>query len=136
MAVRTTALAVSKVIQVDLGLGESLESILEPFIETANQIVNDVCGACDYSDAKFELIERWLAAHFYGCFDPQLLSETAGPVSAAYLWRTGPMLSQTRQGQQAMMLDTSGKLSTWNSQAVKGTGGQVVGVSWLGTSNS
>ena len=75
MAVRTTALAVSKIIQVDVGLGSDLESLLAPFIETASLLITDVCGKSEYTEAKFELIERWLAAHLYGCFDPQLLSE-------------------------------------------------------------
>lgn len=134
MTVRTNAVAVSKIIQVDLGLGESLESIMEPFIETANQMVTDICGASEYTEAKFELIERWLAAHLYGCFDTQLLSETAGPVTAAYLWKTGYNLNQTRHGQQAMLIDTDGSLATWNQQTIRGTAGMRVGIKWAGSS--
>ncbi len=132
MAVRTTPEAVAKIIEVDTSL-RSLADILEPFIETASQVVTDVCGGSGYTDEKFELIERWLAAHFYGCFDPQLQGETAGPVTATYFWKTGYVLNQTRQGQQAMLIDTDGSLARYNKQMIDGTAGRTTMFTWGGT---
>lgn len=131
---RTTALAVSKIVEVDVSAG-SLEEILAPFIETAVSILEDQCGESDYSEAKFELIERWLAAHFYVCaLQPHTLSESAGPASSSYLFKTGYNLNQTRQGQQAMLLDSDGNLASWNQATIKGQSGIRIGIAWGGTS--
>ena len=132
MPVRTTPEAVSKIIEVDIST-RALADVLEPFIETASQVVTDVCGGSDYTDEKFELIERWLAAHFYGVFDTQLQGETAGPVTATYFWKTGFILHQTRYGQQAMMIDTDGSLARLNKQLLDGTAGRTTSFTWGGT---
>ncbi len=120
MAIRTTAEKVVGIVDFDSNAGEA-EVVLAPFIETAADLVDTHCVPQGLSDAKLELIERWLAGHFYACFTGQVLSETTGTVSATYLWKTGYMLNQTRQGQQAMIVDSSGALARWNQQTISGS---------------
>ena len=110
----------------------SLSTALAPFIEAATMIVVDVLGTQDYTDAKFELIERWLSAHFYRVSQGEVMSETVGPVASTFLFKTGYGLHQTRHGQQAIILDTSGKLSSFNDDMITGRGGRSVGVYYVG----
>jgi hypothetical protein len=84
---------------------------LDPFIETANNIVTQVCLDSDYSDETLELIERWLSAHFYKCGkDPASQQEQAGKVSVTYQGRTYTGLRHSTWGQMAMLIDTAGNL--------------------------
>lgn len=127
MAIRTTALAVSKVLagQVD----DTID--MDTFIETASLIVDDNCADAGYSDAKLELIERWLSAHMYSVTDPRTTQEGAGPVNAAYEAKVDLGFNLTRFGQQAMLLDTAGGLAALNAATVAGTT-RSAGISWLG----
>jgi hypothetical protein len=124
---RTTDAAVAGIIEVDTNI------TLTPFIETANQMVTDACGEADYTEAKLELIERWLAAHFYAIRDPRATAERAGPVGANFESKVDLGLAITRYGQQAMALDTEGGLRALSEQATGGPGRITAGVTWLGT---
>ena len=124
---RTDAAAVGGIIEVDSGIS------LTPFIETANQMVTDACSAAGYTAAKLELIERWLAAHFYAIRDPRATSERAGPVGQSNESKVDLGLAITRYGQQAMMLDNAGGLAAMNSLATGSPGRITAGVTWLGT---
>lgn len=132
MSNRTTAAAVAKVVEVD---SRSWPDI-EPFIEAANALVTAKCTASGYSDAILELIERWLAAHFYRVADPQPTMEVAGSVTAQYESRVDLGFDVTKYGQQAMRLDYAGNLALMNNAMKKqegtlaGTGR--VGVSYVG----
>jgi hypothetical protein len=106
---------------------------LSPFIEAANQLVTDCCDGAGYASAKLELIERWLAAHFYAIRDPRVADERAGAVSASYMHRVGLHLAQTTYGQQAMLLDTAGGLALLNGRVTAGRAPFVAGVAWAGT---
>lgn len=101
---RTTEAAVQAIIEVDASIS------LTPFIEVANNMVTRVCTDSDYDDDTLELIERWLAAHFYAIRDMRSANEKAGSVGQAFQYRVDLNLANTMYGQQAMMIDTEGSL--------------------------
>lgn len=116
---RTTAEAVEAILVEDLDTA-GLAS-LEPFIETASQIVTDVCGTAGYSDAKMELIERWLSAHVYTLnHSPTVQSQSVDGASESYVGVSGQRLAQTRYGQMAMTIDTKGKLAALDKKIESG----------------
>jgi hypothetical protein len=133
MAIRTTAELVGGVIEVDE------EISLDPFILAASSLVDQIQ---DYittesvpestngmtHDERLEMIETWLAAHFYAIRDPQAIREQAGPVGAQYPSRVDLGLKLTHWGQQAIAMDTTGTLL----RISKG-GGKKVGMFWAGT---
>lgn len=103
---RTTAEAVREIV------GLPSTASVDGFIETATLLVDEV-AACDSSAsyAKLELIERWLAAHFARIKHPHLNSKSLGAASASFgRGSVGMRLDSTPEGQQALMLDTSGCL--------------------------
>jgi hypothetical protein len=107
---------------------------LDPFIEVAGMLVDDVvaCAAEDeitLSDAKLELLERWLAAHAYKQSDRGYSEKQTGRARAKYEGKTGMYLTSTRYGQIAISLDTSGCLA-----AIAEGGGTSAGGFWLGKS--
>lgn len=126
MADRTTEAAVKALVDVESGKD------LTPFITVANELVTECCVGGDHSDTRLELIERWLAAHFYAVYDSQAQSEQAGAVRVAFEGRADMFLERTKYGQQALILDTEGSLAALNSRVKKGKV-KSVGVTWLGT---
>jgi hypothetical protein len=116
MAVRTDDAAVGLIIEADATIS------LTPFIETANALVTELCDVVPavHDADRLELIERWLAAHFYSVRDPRPASESAGPVASTFMHKVGMHLNLTTHGQQAMMLDTSGALAQWNQDMQTG----------------
>lgn len=123
---RTTSELVQGIIQVQEGVD------LAPFIDTANQLTTDICGEYDYTAVKLELIERWLAAHFYAIFDSQLSAAKAGSVSVRFQNKIDYGLKLTHWGQTAMRLDTEGGLAAWDN-AANTTKRIKVSIGWLGT---
>jgi len=126
---RTTSTAVEGIIEVDSTIS------LTPFIEVANALVTELCSDSSYTDARLELIERWLSAHFYAVRDLRTASERAGKVGASYQHKVDLNLAVTVYGQQAMLIDTDGNLAALNAKVAQG-GGRTVGVTWLGTGDS
>lgn len=120
---RTTSVLVGGIIEVDASID------LTPFITIANALVTEVCDDSSYTEERLELIERWLAAHFYTIRDPRPTSEKAGPVSVNYQSAVDLRLATSHYGQTAMMLDTAGGLALLNKSPAK----RAVSVSWLGT---
>lgn len=119
---RTTALLVGKIVEVDPTITD-----LSPFIDSANELVTEVCtsaqnedGSDFYTATRLELIERWLAAHFYKIRDQLLQSEQTGPVQASYGMKLALNLAVTTYGQQAMLLDTFGGLAQLNKATESG----------------
>ncbi len=119
---RTTPVLVGKIVEVD-----PLITDLTPFIDSANELVTEVCavakkedGSDFYTVTRLELIERWLSAHFYKIRDQMVTSEQAGPVQSAYGMKLGLNLAVTTYGQQAMILDTFGGLAQLNKAAESG----------------
>ena len=130
MAVRTTYEAVIKIIEIDA----TVTADLVPFIEVANMLVTDICTDYDtaYTDAKLELIERWLSAHFYAIRDQRKDTERAGPVSERNQYMVGLNLDQTIYGQQAKLLDTNGGLAALNKRMRTGLVA-TPSLEWVGT---
>lgn len=89
-------------------------------IATANVIVTKVCGGSDYDSTQFELIERWLAAHFYAVWRPRTSMEQAGPVRQEFEQiKVDLGLDVTKYGQTAMRIDTDGSLAAMNNTQKK-----------------
>lgn len=107
MAVRTNASDVKTIIQTTLS-----DSEVDRFIQTANRYVDDRLGSSGLSSEILEEIELYLSAHFlamreeYGGLDRQ----TLGDGTDSYKGTAGTNLGWTRYGQQAMALDSTGKL--------------------------
>jgi hypothetical protein len=129
MAIRTTDAAVQGIIETDSTI------TLTPFIEVASSMVDDHCVSSGYSAAKLELIERWLAAHFYAVRDNRVHSEKAGSVAQQFQYKVDLGLRVTIYGQQAMLIDSAGNLAAINANSNSGASG-VASVSWLGTGDS
>lgn len=123
---RTTDENVSGII--DVSSGQDLTA----FLLIANELVTECCGDSGYTDVRLELIERYLAAHFYTNYDPRATSEAAGSVSASYQGSTDKGFDSSFYGQTAMRLDTAGGLAALNEKIKKGIKSGV-GVNWLGT---
>lgn len=132
---RTTAAAIAGVIEVDADIVPNDAAML-PFITVANELVTEYCTGTvhgpftPYTDARLELIERWLAAHFYTNRDPRLASEGAGTVNASYQSRVDLGFDTSHYGQTAMRLDTNGGLAQLNAIMKKGQ--PRVAVAYLG----
>lgn len=135
MAIRTTADEVKKLVEVDT----TISSDLLPFITSASILVDKVCAtklAADgvsnfYDAAELELIERWLAAHFYTIRDNRIASEGVKSLTASYQFSIGKGLSSSMQGQTAMMLDRAGGLASLSKSMEEGRG-RKVGIVALG----
>jgi len=126
MANRTTVDAVEAIIDIDSGIG------LAPFIEVANDLVTEKCSTVStYSAAKLELIERWLAAHFYHIRDTRTRSKVVGDGEAIYKSKVDLGFNLTHYGQMAMRLDTNGELARLDN-SMKGGGPTAVNIDWLG----
>lgn len=133
MAFRTTEAQVAAILRDP----PSPLSVLDPMIETANNVVTANCtdSRWGYSNATLELIERWLAAHYYAVFRPRTISEGAGEVSQTFALKTADTpLESTPYGQQVMLIDNQGALASLNKRAKEGVPPKP-GVRWMGTRN-
>lgn len=119
---RTSELSVAEILLEDLSSGDSLVA----FIDTASALVTEVCAPQGYSDTILELIERWLAAHFYCIAKPQVVSEKVGQGENTFQQKVDLNLNQTRYGQQALILDYKGSLSEISEGKIR------AGLFWLG----
>ncbi len=110
--------------QVESILDHSLDTgdLLDAFIETAHQMVVDNLLTSNYSEAKLELIERWLSAHLYAVAQrPDIQSEHADGAGETYAIPSGgEMLNQTKYGRQALLLDNRGKLAALSKKIESG----------------
>lgn len=123
MAVRTTEAAVKGVLLSDYGQDkDGNEQSLLPFIQTASVIVDRVVTCADkkgitLSTAERELIERWLAAHFYTCSDKTEASAGEEGANSTADGQTGLNLDGSRYGQSAKAVDYSGCLASIDKRA-------------------
>ena len=136
MAVRTSKANVATVIELDAAIVPDDAAML-PFITVANELVTECCTgdngpATAYSDDRLELIERFLAAHFYTNRDPRLTDERAGSVGGSYQSKVDLGFDTSHYGQTAMRLDTNGGLAALNATTTGG-GKTRVGAFWAGT---
>lgn len=146
---RTTAANVRTIIDADASVS------LDPFIEIAAELVTENCTAAgwaaatgeevasfgvEYGATRLELIERYLAAHFYAIYDRPTQSEGAAGITATYIGKTGENLSATLHGQQAMLLDTAGRLAALNKGVADGASTArrqaAVGITYLGRASA
>lgn len=132
---RTSVAAVQKVIRFR-NTGGNPDALLSA-ITTANVFLTRVCGS-SYNEtlaadiALMAEIEKYLAAHFFQIFKPSRSYEMAKTVSQKIETKIDFSLRLTRHGQQAMLLDVSGKLALQDKLA--NTGGKVTTqINWLGT---
>jgi hypothetical protein len=105
---------------------------LQPFIDAASSMVDDIVTYDDegvMTTSKLELVERWLAAHFYHCADPLLQSENNNKAGGQYQGQSAMALDGSRYGQMAQKLDTSGYLEANDAAGI-------VGGFWLGKAPS
>lgn len=108
---------------------------LVPFIETASGLVTwlitkDTDGVL--TTELLELIERWLAAHFYETRDPQYSSKNTGRSGASFQGQTAMILMSSKWGQTACLLDVTGVLAQKSKDAETGTK-RKARLTWLGT---
>jgi hypothetical protein len=125
---RTSSAAVQAILAGEYDGSTSLDG----YIETASAVVDDVvvCAArkaLTHTAARLELIERWLAAHYYQQADPGYQAKATASASATFVGETGMYLEGTRFGQTAARLDSSGCLA-----AIGGQTRRTAGAIWLG----
>lgn len=130
MAYRTTTVA----IQEQLGRNYDGKTSLTPFLKTANVVVNAVVTCANSKglsllDEQLERIECLLGCHYYQRADPGFSSKNTGKSGASFQGQTGMMLQSTMYGQDALGMDTSGCLGSFNN------GGRVQ-MLWLGKTES
>lgn len=106
MATRASASDVTKIIDTTL-------TSLSPFIKAANITVNNYLADEDsLDDETLKEIEIWLSAHFVAVRDRRRKSETASGVGQSFDgFASGQGLKATIYGQQAIALDSTGKLN-------------------------
>lgn len=108
---------------------------LIPFIESAHQLIVAVCLESGYTDGELELIERWLAAHFYDHMKPRVAADAVtGAVGVSERFEnitTDLGLNVTKYGQQAMRMDYFGNLAALDNK-LKKTLGVKKKFTWLG----
>lgn len=130
---RTTSTAVIAVLLDDYGpRGDGTLPDLTAFVETASAVVDDVedCAAArdrTLGSTRLELIERWLAAHFYAVSDQPYRSKSTADASATFQGDTAMYFEATKYGQTAMRLDPSGCLA-----AIGGAAPARARAFWLG----
>lgn len=100
--------------------------VTDTFILPASNLVTRLCVPAGYDAETLELIERYLAAHFYTVTARRLLDEWTGQGRGRVEDKVNFGLDLTWFGQQAKVLDTAGSLTAASAQKVK------VGVTWLG----
>jgi len=118
MANRVTAAEVAEIYEYD---SDITSTEIDIFITSANILTNKVNTVGEITaTTQLKEIERWLAAHFVCIRDPQAASEKAGPVSQKLQEKVALNFNQTRYGQQALILDTSGYLASLQKSAEDG----------------
>lgn len=103
---RVTAAEVIQITDIDSSVD------LTKFILTATTLVDNVLVGHGLDSTTLELIELWLAAHFAKILELHPAGEKIGAVSLDYQWKVGLNLQVTMYGQQALILDTTGRLGT------------------------
>ncbi len=116
---RTTFDAVAELLG-DGQAGGNYDTVNQPslqgFIETASAVVDRVATCAtrkglDLSTTELELIERWLAAHFYCVVDPIYTSRSTNGASASFqVGQAMEGFGSTEYGRQALAMDYSGCL--------------------------
>ena len=114
-------------VQSILGDNYDCSSPLDPYIELATALVDRVvtCASAKsvtVTSAEAELMERWMAAHYYTTMDPLYTSKSTGRASGSF--QRDPYMNA------ALAVDPSGCLSGILTR------GKSAGLSWLGKPRS
>jgi len=105
---RVTALEVKDILDTDLS-----DSVVEAFISDASNLIDELFeDETGVSDELLASIEKWVAAHFVAIRDQRPKSEKVGDASITYHGTSGKGLEFTPYGQQALLLDTTGRLKS------------------------
>ena len=106
MPIRTDETKVKNLVETQAG--ESVQWA----IDDASLIVDEVLGTSSLTAGRLELIERYLAAHFWVLAKEKggLTSEKALDATNTYRKFDGAGLSATRFGEQVAVYDTTGEL--------------------------
>jgi len=105
---RTTVLEVKDIIDTNLS-----SSIVQAFIDDASNLLDELFeDETGISDELLASIEKWLASHFVAIRDQKPKSEKIGDASITYHGTSGKGLEFTPYGQQALLLDTTGRLKS------------------------
>jgi len=94
---------------------------LQSFIDAASSIVDDAVTNDEdgvLTSTKTELMELWLAAHFYHCYDPIYQSKNTLKSSGQFQGQSAMGLDGSRYGQMAKELDPSGYLSANDQKSI------------------
>jgi hypothetical protein len=98
----------------DAGVKTILDTSLDttPFITVAHLLVEQHLANQGVSEDLLTELERWLAAHFACIRDPRFReARTAGEGMVFELGKPGEGLAATTYGQQALLLDPTGRLA-------------------------
>lgn len=133
MGQRTTIPAVQAILGSNYGTlqdGVTLPS-LQPFIDSASSLVDQCVSfgnvrgwnfggtGTGLNPAQQELVERWLAAHFYTVMDPLYTTKGQGGASASFEGRNADQdpIGMTAYGRQAKAIDWTGALTAISKRA-------------------
>jgi hypothetical protein len=132
VAQRTQTLAVEKL----LGRNYDRRTDLQQFVDSASVVVDRaVTAALSIKDITLlpteqELMERWLAAHFYAAQDPLYTSKSSLGASGSFQRGAGKEgFESTDYGARACNIDYSGMLKAIGAR-------QSAGALWLGGAQS
>ncbi len=110
MAIRVSVEEVKRIISTTIE-----DSSVYEHTVVASRLVDDLLTGKGMSAGRLRDIELYFSAHLVAVRDQeagQVVSRDVGGTAAEYGGDLGQALSFTRYGQQAMVLDTSGTLST------------------------
>jgi hypothetical protein len=108
--VRVTAAQVMEIISTSQST-----AVVNAFINSAHAVV-EANLAGDLDETLLEQIELWMAAHFLATKDQRKSAVKVGDLSVTYQGQTGMGLKATLYGQQAMSMDTTGKLASLDTK--------------------
>lgn len=131
MAIRTTIPDVRDILPDDV---PSTARLL-PFIQAASGLVDWLVSADTLGmlNANLqELIERWLAAHFYTAADQQYAQKMTGRASGQFQGQTAMMFMSSKYGQNACTLDITCRLAQLGEDVRLGRR-RVANMDWLGS---
>lgn len=129
MAARTTDVLVKALMAPGRDYDLRKNPDLTPYITTANVHVNRIEAAGEADAVLLELIERWLAAHFYKMSDQAYSARSTQGASGTFQGQTGQRLMATKYGQTALDLDGTGYLASLVSSA---SGVGTASIEWAG----
>lgn len=119
-----------------------MDDSFQSFIDLANDLADELCAGdslitgTPHTLSRMDKIKTWLAAHFIKILDPQLVREEVSTLRMVYQQEVKLGLDQTRYGQQAKIIDTSGGLAAWDEQVKKNSIKVRTAIQWLGKSEN